>query len=335
MNSPFLSVIVPVYGVEDYLETCVDSILDQPFADLELILVDDGSPDRCPQICDAYAAKDSRVRVIHKPNGGLSSARNAGLDMARGEYISFVDSDDYIRSGMYLSMMERCRALDLDLCLCGHAIARENTVTDADNFEDIPADQVFSSDDLLQKLVYSVNTNYVVVWNKIVRRAALGTLRFAEGKQHEDEYLMHRLYGACHRIGMVNEAFYVYRQRMDSIMAHGVSVKRLDAMGAYLDRMNFLLDRGQASLVAHVLNRATTMMGRLYTGLDAEGRGKLRTIQKEFWEMFREIPGMYFPVRSKIKIVLVLKVFPIYVAGIRLRASIGGQRKDVGRNSQV
>ena len=98
---PLISVIVPVYKVEQYLDECVQSIINQTYKNLEIILVDDGSPDRCPEMCDEYARQDSRIKVIHKPNGGLSSARNAGIDIARGEYIGFVDSDDYIAHDMY------------------------------------------------------------------------------------------------------------------------------------------------------------------------------------------------------------------------------------------
>ena len=96
MNAPFLSVIIPIYKVEDYLERCVKSVLNQDFKDIEVILVDDGSPDRCPQICDEFAKTDERIKVLHKPNGGLSDARNVGMDVATGEYLMFADSDDFL-----------------------------------------------------------------------------------------------------------------------------------------------------------------------------------------------------------------------------------------------
>ena len=95
-----ISVIVPIYKVQDYLKECIESIINQTYSDIEVILVDDGSPDRCPQMCDEWAKRDSRIRVVHKKNGGLSSARNAGLDVAKGEYISFVDSDDFVEETM-------------------------------------------------------------------------------------------------------------------------------------------------------------------------------------------------------------------------------------------
>ena len=115
---PRISVIVPVYKTEAYLSRCVESILDQTCADLELLLIDDGSPDRCPQLCDEFAAKDSRIRVIHKVNGGVSSARNAGLNVAEGDYIAFVDSDDYIEPDMYEKMLAAAEKNSCDVVLC-------------------------------------------------------------------------------------------------------------------------------------------------------------------------------------------------------------------------
>lgn len=115
---PQISVIVPVYKAEKFIEHCVDSILNQTYRNIEVILIDDGSPDLCPEICDQYAVKDSRVRVLHKENGGVSSARNAGLDIARGEYITFVDSDDYLEPCMYEMMLNKAISYECDVVMC-------------------------------------------------------------------------------------------------------------------------------------------------------------------------------------------------------------------------
>ena len=120
-EKPLLSIIVPVYKVENYLQKCIDSILAQTFTDFELILVEDGSPDGCPALCDAAAAKDARIRVLHQKNGGLSAARNAGLDVARGEWIGFVDSDDYIAPEMYETLYKAVQSTGADLALCDYA----------------------------------------------------------------------------------------------------------------------------------------------------------------------------------------------------------------------
>ena len=124
-KAPLLSIIVPVYKVENYLQKCIDSILAQTFTDFELILVEDGSPDGCPALCDAAAAKDARIRVLHQKNGGLSAARNAGLDVARGEWIGFVDSDDYIAPEMYETLYKAVQSTGADLALCDYAAVDE------------------------------------------------------------------------------------------------------------------------------------------------------------------------------------------------------------------
>ena len=124
-EKPLLSIIVPVYKVENYLQKCIDSILAQTFTDFELILVEDGSPDGCPALCDAAAAKDARIRVLHQKNGGLSAARNAGLDVARGEWIGFVDSDDYIAPEMYETLYKAVQSTGADLALCDYAAVDE------------------------------------------------------------------------------------------------------------------------------------------------------------------------------------------------------------------
>ena len=123
---PLISVIVPVYKVERYLDRCIQSIVDQTYRNLEIILVDDGSPDRCPQICDSFAQKDDRVFVIHKHNGGLSSARNAGLEKAHGAFIGFVDSDDYIASDMYESLLTNLQKEDADIAFTSSAHVYED-----------------------------------------------------------------------------------------------------------------------------------------------------------------------------------------------------------------
>lgn len=118
-QQPLISVIVPVYNVEQYIHQCVDSILSQTYKNLEIILVDDGSPDNCPAICDGYARNDDRVKIIHQENGGLSAARNSALDLCTGEYIAFVDSDDWIESNAYEEMMSEMQKKDLDVVFCG------------------------------------------------------------------------------------------------------------------------------------------------------------------------------------------------------------------------
>ena len=126
MNLPKISVIIPVYKVEEYISRCIKSVVDQTYSNLEIILVDDGSPDNCPAICDKWAEKDSRIKVIHKKNGGLSDARNAGMQIASGEFIGFVDSDDWISKEMYQLLYENMKENESDISACGVKLVWED-----------------------------------------------------------------------------------------------------------------------------------------------------------------------------------------------------------------
>ena len=180
-NSPLVSVIVPIYNMEKYLRKCVDSIINQTYHNLEIILVDDGSPDQCPQICDEYAEKDSRIVVIHKKNGGLSSARNAALDVCQGDYIGFIDSDDYIEPNMYENLLEAIITEDGAIGATGVAVESESGITkyvvNADNVDESKGQYVESL--LLHK-------GDVSVCSKLFHREIIGCHRFDETKQNED-----------------------------------------------------------------------------------------------------------------------------------------------------
>ena len=178
MNSqPKISVIVPVYKVENFLDRCVESIVGQTYENLEIILVDDGSPDNCPALCDAAAAKDARIRVIHQKNGGLSAARNAGLDAARGAWIGFVDSDDYIAPEMYEVLYQAVQSTGADLALCDYAEVDETGAPCLPPYTGL-AQRIFTGRELLKR---ATNTMAQPAWNKLYRRAIFAQLRYPEG----------------------------------------------------------------------------------------------------------------------------------------------------------
>ena len=217
-DRPQITVVVPVYKVEKYLGECVDSILGQTFSDLECILVDDGSPDRCGSICDEYAKKDPRVRVIHKENGGLSDARNAGIDAARGEFITFIDSDDYVVDYYLQYLYDAARKYDAD-------IVQGNITTHLEKFGTKGTDRrgkpyevkVFSreesiSDYLLYRTHYSNSTV------KLFRTALFEEIRFPKGKLSEDEYTTYRLVLASRRDVCLPDYIYYYRLHEGSIV---------------------------------------------------------------------------------------------------------------------
>lgn len=231
-----ISVIVPIYKVQDYLKECIESIINQTYSDIEVILVDDGSPDRCPQMCDEWAKRDSRIRVVHKKNGGLSSARNAGLDVAKGEYISFVDSDDFICKDALENLYNRIKD-DKSIGITSGLIYRYQ-----DGSINIFKDQwlcskeivIPSSEFLLETM--SQKTSYTV-WNKLYRRDVIGNTRFREGRNNEDTLFMYDLGKniAILNVCMVEIPHYVYyyRYREDSICTTAKIPLAIDILGNY------------------------------------------------------------------------------------------------------
>ena len=236
---PKISIIVPVYKVEKYLCRCIDSILNQSFEDFELILVDDGSPDSCGIICDEYCKKDKRIKVIHKENGGLSSARNAGLDIAQGEYIGFVDSDDYINKDMYNIMYREIKKTNSDIVICNY-----KNVYNYDYFnikakykiEDI---KYFNKINALEELYGIKKIQFIVAWNKLYKKSIFLNLRYEENKIHEDEFIIHKILYKCKNVKYINCELYYYMQRKNSIMSEDFNIKKLDAVYALNDRAKF------------------------------------------------------------------------------------------------
>lgn len=231
-----ISVIVPVFKVEKYLDRCVQSIAEQTYRDLEIILVDDGSPDNCPAMCDAWAEKDGRIRVIHKENGGGAQARNAGLDLASGDYIAFADSDDCLLPEMYASLMDVIRQTGCDIAECGYH-AFEGDLLPTDTIVS-GSHQLFTAEEALKENIRDFVCRQLV-WNKLYRRSVLQDVRFVEGRFIDDEFFTYRALGNARKVAVIPEKFYCYRQQQGSVMHQGYSLKRLDAVDAKLCRMQY------------------------------------------------------------------------------------------------
>ncbi len=230
-----ISVIVPVYKVEAYLNECIRSILEQTYTNLEVILVDDGSPDHCPQMCEEWADRDSRVNVIHKQNGGLSSARNAGLDICTGDYIAFVDSDDWIMPDMYQSMYDAIKAEAADICACNIISCYPDRKVTWGGKSYLAGDS-----ETMLGLLYDDAAFPVCAWNKLYKRELWEHFRFPEGKLCEDAFTTYLLLHKADRIVQITDALYCYRIRPESIMTSAFSSKSMDEEEAWRENDKFI-----------------------------------------------------------------------------------------------
>ena len=240
MNKPLISVIIPIYKVEKYIKECVNSVLRQTYQNLEVILVDDGSPDSCPMICDEFAKIDNRVVVLHKTNGGLSSARNAGIDIAKGDYLSFIDGDDFISDVFIEKLFLSSIKYGCDIVACSYLKLYEDGKT-------APFDYKYDGR-LYSKNELHLGTFYkeilTVAWNKLYKKHIFENLRYPVGKLHEDEFLIHRVVDNCVSVFFDKSDYYYYRQRGDSIMGNRTAKDYYDAFLAFFDRSIFFSDKG-------------------------------------------------------------------------------------------
>jgi len=210
-----VSIIVPIYKVENYLEKCLESIITQTYKNLQIILIDDGSPDGCGKICDEYAIKDPRIIVIHQKNKGLSAARNVGFEKVQGKYIGFVDSDDYIAEDMYESLVNAIEKYDTDISMCSYYKVENNIVAKAE-YPEIK-DRVYSKNEALKELLLDHKIqNYV--WNKLYKRDLFANIKFPDGKEFEDIATIFYVFERINSIVKISQTKYFYVMRPESIV---------------------------------------------------------------------------------------------------------------------
>ena len=249
MTTPLISVIVPVYRVEEYLERCVKSILSQTYKNLEVILVDDGSPDQCPAICDACAEKDARVKVIHQENKGLSGARNAGIDAASGEYLAFVDSDDYVSPHFIEELYQLLQDTGCAIGQCRFSYVKgDGLVEEGDS-----AFCIYRGESLMEQLYGPEEkaTYFVVAWNKLYRAELFKEtgIRYPEGRIHEDEATTYRLFHEAKKLAFLDRALYGYYTENGGSITSVFSAKRLQWLTAHEERIAFFKKNGYEKLL--------------------------------------------------------------------------------------
>ncbi len=326
-----ISVIVPVYRVEDYLKRCLDSIIHQSYKNLEIILVDDGSDDACPAICDEYARKDDRIIVIHKENGGLSSARNAGLNAATGDFIAFVDSDDYINKYMYEQMMTRLVENGADICMCDFEYVLEAGIaTEAEKepaagsiekFDGRKA-QYLMCKDLVTRITYTV------AWNKLYRKELFEGIRYPEGRIHEDEARTHELLYRGDVITYVRCPYYYYCKRDESIISSKASLNRYQLIDAYTDRLAFYRDKNESDLWQKEAVHAMRTCCRLQSELKQEGTSAIFSEQPQYVRLSSELRKNWkdesIPVALEIEIRFYTSFYKLYFKLFRFKRHMFG-----------
>ena len=239
---PEISVIVPVYKVEQFLHRCVDSILSQSFVNFELILVDDGSPDNCGAICEDYKAKDSRIHVIHRENGGLSAARNTGIDYAMAhsdsEWIAFVDSDDWVHPDYLRVLYDTAKQTRCNISACGFFRTEGGAFPSEQDF----SVQCLNADDYYCGRIHGGVT--AVAWNKLYHKSLFKDLRYPVGKLHEDEFTTYRAVYETGNVGVTPAVLYAYYQNPEGIMRSKWNPRRMHVLEAFEQQIAFAREKG-------------------------------------------------------------------------------------------
>ena len=316
-----VSIIVPVYQVENYIRQCIDSILVQTFTDFELILVDDGSKDKSGQICDEYAVLDQRVKVIHKENGGLSDARNCGMDQAVGNYFMFVDSDDYIEPTMLEYLYKALMNKEADIAVCNflHFFEEDRKRDFSTNIQSevLSGAEIFYS--RKNERVYGI---WTVAWNKLYKRETLGNVRFRFGKYHEDEFWANDIYQMDIKVVTIPECLYYYRQRDNSIMGRKNIKRDFDILEALQERIAvYFMDERHADQAYKVMIFSLEYLAeskKLITNKDEENQ--FLQAEKKTKDMIKRLKKMKLSKIKSVSLVFIgMNPCLVFAVGIKFR----------------
>ena len=239
ISNKLVSVIVPIYNVENYIDKCVESICNQSYENIEVILVDDGSPDQCPTICDEWGRRDSRVRVVHKKNGGLSSARNAGIALAKGSYLAFIDGDDFVSKDYIETLIYACEENNVKVSACGYV---EYYSENKQIIRCGESTYAISGEEAIKDIFTMKNDIHVVAWNKLYAKELFeeNDILYPVGKIHEDVFTTYKFFANVDKVIYVNKPCYYYVQREGSIINQSFNPKRLQLLDAIEDIRPFV-----------------------------------------------------------------------------------------------
>ena len=287
-RKPLISVVVPVYKVEDYLGRCVDSLLAQTYENLEIILVDDGSPDGSGKICDAYAERDSRVRVIHKENGGLSSARNAGLDIAQGEYVGFVDSDDWMDEHTYEWFMDMMLQEDLKLVCAGRY--DYSSWTGEKKVGLCPVKREIISGEEMARRIFTWNNVDSAAGDKLYHRSLFQDIRYPIGVVSEDIPVTYRVALRADRVGMLDKPVYYYFHRDGSITTAGFSPRSFQP-SSHTEKILAHIRRDYPALEDYATSFHVAHLGYVCMIMELAGKDVLSQFAEEYRQKRKALRG--------------------------------------------
>lgn len=234
-----ISIVLPIYNVEKYIEKCMDSVLNQTYKNIEVILVDDGSPDRCPKICEEYAKKDNRIKVVHKENGGLSDARNAGIKVANGEYITFIDSDDYVDEDYVEFLYNNIEKTNADIAIGAHRVLYDSgKVIEKATHEN----SVLKPKEVLERILYDDGID-LSAWGKLYKISLFDDIKFPKGRIFEDSATTYMLVDKAKKIAVNSESKYNYIIRKDSISNASFSPKKMDLITSTREMSEYIKNK--------------------------------------------------------------------------------------------
>lgn len=305
---PLISVIVPIYKVEQYLEKCLESIVNQTYANLEIILVEDGSPDRCGEICDDYARKDARIRVIHKENGGLSDARNRGMDIMTGEFVTFIDSDDYVRKDYIEKLYEPIGEDTASISMCDIQPVNERGEYLEEKKES--AAVILSGEEVILHELRG-KWEFVTAWGKLYPAIIFENLRFPLQRVYEDEYVFPEIFLEQERVAYVQSPVYFYLQRDESIMGEGYSAKKCRD---YWDMWHERLLKFEGKRIESCVIQSYLAWNVLYIAMNGkrmprEEQAEFKEdIRRYFWKIFKKpyLSGFLNCLKLAVKCILTL-----------------------------
>lgn len=260
---PTISVIVPVYKVEPYIHQCIDSILAQTYTDFELILVDDGSPDNCGMICDEYAKQDDRIRVIHQENQGLSAARNAGIDIAKGDYLTFIDSDDLVKENYLERLYQLLIEYHAELSVCDMYSFQDGEEISGKTDSDEERISLMAGRDACLSIYRMDGRVPVMACGKLYSAKLFTDIRYPVGMIHEDDATTPKLLYRAKRVVIASDKLYGYRTRPDSITGRAFTAKRFDSITAVQSCVDFFQKENDAELVKWTENAKRVMQSKM------------------------------------------------------------------------